>query len=369
MRGTVAAGLMLAGLGIVANAARGQLPEAAAPAADASLGPATASPPGKLVASIVARVDEKVILLSEVISPVKSQLTKAKAALPPQKYREFEWQILRQVTESRIQRLIVMAELQDRFKEKGVMDRIRKGAAEDFDKYLLKLARENGLKTRDEIIDQLKKEGASITDLRDDFIENMLAQGYVSQLVKSQVKEPTRAELVRYYQDHQEDFRNELGAVWSHIEVKFKSDQDAARAKIQQASDRLSNGEAFAEVAKSMSEGPTAIAGGAWSLTSKGSYADPAVDEAIFTAPVGVPYGIIEGKTSYHIIKVEKRSDGEVQPFAEVQTKIGKLLADRDLAQLRKVKFDELRAKHHIETVFDGPIDGNAAKPAASNLR
>lgn len=318
-------------------------------------GEASKTGAGKSAASIVARVDDQVILLEDVMTPVAARLRQAKEKLGPEQYRQFEWETLRQVTDARVQRAVVLKELSNRLPSPDILKRVRKGANEDFEKYLMQLAREQGLKTREEIVAQIKKEGANLEDLRNDFIDNLIAQQYVAQMIRPLIKEPTRIDLMSYYEDHRDEFREEKGAVWRHIEIKKQPDANAAFDKAQTIAQQLRGGADFAALAKKESQGSTAAAGGLWSLTSKGSYADPAVDQAIFSVPVGQASEVIDGKDSYHIVRVEKRSDGGVKPFAEVQAEIKTALQRQSMSELRKKKVDEMMTRHYIETIFDNP--------------
>lgn len=307
----------------------------------------------KLAASIVARVDERVILLEEVVRPVRAKLQQAREQLPPAKYREIEWEILRQVTESKVQQIVVLKELDAKVPNPAVIQRIRKMAVKDFDKYVLKLARQFGLTTREEMEKRLDEEGSRIADLQKDFIDNLLAQQFLNQLIQSQVGEPTRDQLMSYYDEHRDDFADVAGAIWRHIEIK--RDPDAAVARQRAASLRQSvvNGRDFEETARQHSQGPTAANGGLWSLTSKGSYTDEAVDQAIFSLPIGQISPVIDGKEAFHIIKVEKRGDGTARPFSEVQDLIRSKLKNEAMERHRRAKMDELMARHRTESVFD----------------
>jgi parvulin-like peptidyl-prolyl isomerase len=322
----------------------------------------TGTTDAQVAASIVARVDDRVILLEEVLRPVRGQLQRARDELPEAKYREVEWELLRQVTESKIHQVVVLKELELKVPNKEVIGRIRKAASKDFEKYLLRLARQFGVQTREEIVARLEKEGSRLDDLRNDFLDNLLAQQYLTQLVQSQLKEPTRDELLAYYDAHREDFADEKGAVWRHIEIKRSGDPAAARRRIAEIEKKLAQGQDFAELAKKHSQGPTAINGGLWSLTSKGSYTDEAVDQAIFSLPVNSISPVIDGAEAFHIIRVEKRGDGTARPFSAVQDLIRAKLRNESVEKLRKAKLDELIARHHVESIFEQPPPAGAAR-------
>lgn len=308
---------------------------------------------GRPAASIVGAVGDEVILLEEVMGSIQGQLRQAKAQLPPDQYREYEWNALRQVTQQRIQRTILLKELEAFLPNKDILPRIKKRAAEDFENYLTHMAHESGLKNRDEVIEQLKKDGADLNALRRDFVDNVLAQQYMEKLVKPHLVEPTRDQLMDYYLRHAEEFAEPAGATWRHVQVRYGNDKKTAEGKIRAAYDRLAGGDSFEKVAKQFSDGPTAADGGRWSVTSPGSYADPAVDHVLFSLPVGQHSQVFAGKDAFHIVVVEKRSDGKPKPFEEVQGPIKNRLMREQRAAIAKKKIEEIATRHHVETIFD----------------
>lgn len=317
-------------------------------------------------ASIVARVDDQIILLEEVMAPLKPQLERLKKQLPEDRYREAEWSLLQQVTKGRIQRLILLKELEATLPNAAALPRIRQSLEGEFEKYLLKLARDAKLKTREEILAKIEEEGSDIATLREDYIDNMLAQIYLQRAIQPLVKEPTRDELMTYYQENLQEFTEEAGVVWRHIQVKKKPTDAEARAKIDDLHRQLKGGADFAKLAETSSDGPTAILGGEWKLTSKGSYAEAAVDKALFSIPVGEVSDVIEGKEAFHIVRVEKRNDGGPSPFSQVQDKIAERLSNKIMTNLRKEKLEEAAKHHFVESIFDGGLD--SVKKPGSNL-
>jgi parvulin-like peptidyl-prolyl isomerase len=216
-----------------------------------------------------------------------------------------------------------------------------------------RIAHQNNLKSREELIVQLKKEGTDLNAIRENFIDNMLAQQYLNSLVQPKLTEPSRADMEAYYDTHLDEWKQQAGAVWRHIEIKKTANDAADRQKVEQIHARLVAGTDFAETARKMSQGPTAAAGGIWSRTSKGSYAEPAVDEAIFSLPVGEISDVIVGAKSYHVVRVEERSNGEPKSFVDVQEQCRERLRMEQMQKLRKDLVQRLQESHHVSTIYD----------------
>ncbi|QDU63664.1 peptidylprolyl isomerase [Planctomycetes bacterium Pan216] len=310
-------------------------------------------PGSKRAAEIVAHVDDEVILYEDVYRPIRAKLERARKQLPREHYLEIKHKLLADSTRAAVERLVVLTELTQRLPSEQAKAHLYAGYGEQFEKYLLQLAREFKLPGRDAVIERLKEEGNDIRRLRQEFIENLIAQHFLTQLVQQKVPEATREDLSRYYEEHIDSFRTKPGVVWSHIEIPKGSDPAAAKQQTESLRKDLLDGASFAGVARNHSKGPTAPLGGKWSLTSRGSYVEKKVDDALFTIPVGEVSDVIEGSQSFHLVLVDSRSDGSPKPFSEVQDDIRNRLRRDSLKGLREKKLEELMKAHHVESVYD----------------
>jgi len=109
-------------------------------------------------------------------------------------------------------------------------------------------------------------------------------------------------------------------------------------------------------IARTGSEGSTARDGGLHDWTSKGNLVSEALDNAIFSLPVGQLSRIIETDLGYHIVRVMERQDQSVTPFQEAQVEIrNKIIRQRK----EKQKTDYLVKLHErtpVWTKFDAVI-------------
>jgi parvulin-like peptidyl-prolyl isomerase len=324
------------------------------------------APVGKQVANVVARVDDKAIFLQDLIGGrARGQLELMSRQLSREEYRVQERMLLKGLAEDIIERNILLKEVDLRIKDQARLNSIRKDIGGDFKKMMMKQARAKGINDMESVEKQLEKEGTTYRAMREEFIDVQLANGYLHELLKKEIVEPSRNEILEYYQEHKEQFQQNASVVWRQIEVRVAAKPKEAAEKIFEAQQRLTKGEDFASVAKSLSDGPSAASGGLWPATSKGSYADPEVDRALFTIPVGRFSTILRGYNSFHIVKIESRTGHGAKPFEEVQKEIVKTLKEKQFEKLKKVKLAEIRRKHYVESVFDRP-DETAARPGDS---
>ncbi|WP_437839741.1 peptidylprolyl isomerase [Sorangium sp. So ce1153] len=98
----------------------------------------------------------------------------------------------------------------------------------------------------------------------------------------------------------------------------------AAKARIEQAVQRLKKGESFADVARSASDDPSAARGGELGCVTKGRLSKP-VEDKLFEMKAGEVSDLIETEEGFHVIKLE-----QIAKDAEAE-RIGRLEAARDL--------------------------------------
>ncbi|MBX9655990.1 peptidyl-prolyl cis-trans isomerase [bacterium] len=316
---------------------------------------------------IAAVVDDQTILLEDVMTQIRPKLEAQKRQLPPAQYKQLEEQAIQMAVKGKIQQTVLINELKKKIPKAEAMEKIRAAAAVDFEKHMQQVARQSNLKSKDELIAQLKKEGADLTTMKNSYIDHTLAQQFLGSQIMPKLREPTRDEMEDFYQENIDKWSQKAGVVWRNIEIKKGADPAAARAKIGDLREQLEKGSDFATIAKSSSEGTMAAAGGLWSRTSKGSYQDEAVDSALFTLPVGEISPVIEGKGSFHIIRVEERNDGSPLPFIKVQEEIKNALRNKQIEKHKKELLEEIMANHHVISIFDSENPLNHQIPAQPN--
>ena len=166
-----------------------------------------------------------------------------------------------------------------------------------------------------------------------------------------------------YYQQHQDEFTRPEQVHARHIVVSPEKKTDAeAQAKIAAAQARLAKGEAFATVAREVSDEPAAkTSGGDLGYFGRGQM-DKQFEDAAFGGQVGSLIGPIKTQFGYHLIEVlDKRAAG-TQPFEEVRESIHQRLSTEQTA-----KASETRAKALAKRVADAkPKTADALKALAN---
>ncbi len=198
-------------------------------------------------------------------------------------------------------------------------------------------------------------------------MENALAGEWVRQQVKHDDDPPTYDQMVIYYRQHQDEFTTPTRAQYEELMVRYDKFPDKAAAwdAIAEMGNRVWHGTPFAEVAKARSDGATAAEGGRRDWTSKGSLVCAALDQALFTLPVGQLSPIIEGPTGFHIVRVTAREETAIRPFLEAQVNIKKNISNAQSKKEFKDYMAKLEARTPVWTKYDNdrPDAQTAARP------
>ncbi len=142
--------------------------------------------------------------------------------------------------------------------------------------------------------------------------------------------EYTDDDLTSYFNDHQDDYKQEEQVRASHILVDT---EDLAN----QIHDQLENGADFAELAKQYStDTGSASNGGDLGWFSRGQMVQ-AFEDAAFSTPVGEISDVVQTQYGYHIIKVTDHRDASTPTFDDVKDQV----AQDYQASVRSQKFQD----------------------------
>ncbi len=148
------------------------------------------------------------------------------------------------------------------------------------------------------------------------------------------------SEVLAAYEDYRDAQAAQERRRASHILVEITDDLSAeeARARIEEAQDKLQAGESFASVAQEYSDDiATAASGGDLDYSGRGVY-DPAFEDALFAlAQEGDRSGIVETEFGYHIIELTGIEAPQMASFEEKKEELTEAVK-RDLA---REKLDE----------------------------
>lgn len=145
-------------------------------------------------------------------------------------------------------------------------------------------------------------------------------------------QEVSEEQLNTFYQDNKDQFVRPEEVKAAHILIKIPQDpsseeEAAAQQEINRIATRIEQGEAFSELAREASQGPSASRGGDLGWFSRGSMAKP-FEEAAFSLQPGEVSDPVRTRFGLHLIKLEDKRPAGVKSLAEVKETIRSWLAE-----------------------------------------
>jgi hypothetical protein len=340
-------------------------------------------------AQILGRVGNDVVLTSDVLTGIDDMMSRAKGRIPPEKFAEKRAELVLEVTAgiaefnahykdpdpaksmSPSRRGLVNQLLQQQIDVKMIFQdfranvpkeaipSIQESVARHFDESQLKvLMKRENVVSRADLETALRAKGSSLEREKRIFMEQVVAQQWVQQKVKPEGEdktEVTHEEMLKWYQAHIKDFEQPAKARWEELMVSFARhpNHDEAYAVMAGLGNRVLAGAALADVAKSASDGPTARLGGQRDWTHKGGLSSEALDQALFSSPVGQLSQILESASGYHIIRVVERQELTRKSFLDAQKEIKENIKKERFEERYQDFVKELHRKYPVWTVFD----------------
>jgi peptidyl-prolyl cis-trans isomerase SurA len=231
--------------------------------------------------------------------------------------------------------------------DKGVVVR-----DDDIDRYIDSIKERN--KIDDEQLKQaLAQQGLTLDSYRRQIREDIQRQQLVSREIRGKVN-VTPEEVQRYYEAHLSEYSTPAKVQVAHIVFRLEPNASpdrvaAVMAKAEEVQGRIKKGADFGEVAKQVSEDPTAQNGGELGWFKKGELLEP-LEKAAETMKVGQVSEPVRTNVGVHLIKVEAREDAAHQNLDALAEQIKQQLYNAALEErFQKWLTDELRKRHHVE--------------------
>jgi len=287
------------------------------------------------------------------VAKTKRRMTPAQLEAAQPELRAARAEFLRRSLPMHVQsRLLSSALLKSLNDEKKAL--LNEGLKQAFEDSLEKKKKELGITSRGELEVAMAREGVTMQRMQQAFNENQMAQLYVSQNAGTPPKF-SRRELFDYYQEHQEEYAVEGKVKWRQIKISFeeRGGEMVARQDMAQIEQLLINGTEFSKLAEEHSDGPTAINGGMWDWTEKGSLVDENLEAILFQIRPGTVSDVVQSSDSYHIVQVVERVDPGYVPFEDVHEKIKMELRNKLYQQAATKLVDELKKSAVIEPKYD----------------
>lgn len=190
------------------------------------------------------------------------------------------------------------------------------------------------------------------SQIKVDIKRDMAIEQLIDQEVDQKVK-VTDEETKTFYDTNPQLFQQPERVKASHILIKVDEGASAekkaeALKKIKEIQKKVQQGEDFAELAKTYSEGPSAPRGGDLNFFGRGQMVKP-FEDAAFSLEPNETSDIVETRFGYHLIKVVDKQPAKMLAYADVKDRLNKHLRDQKLRTERQLYFDKLKNEAKID--------------------
>lgn len=289
----------------------------------------------ELVDRIVAIVNEDVVTWSELQEAVGPYLEGA----GPTKQRE-------QLMKDALEQLV-----SDRLLNQQVAEAQITVDDDEVERAIEDICRQNNI-TREQLRQAVEQRGLAMGQYQEDLKLQLVRLKLIDMKVRSRVVVPESDIRQEYEAESALETREELVQI-RHIFLRYdEGAAEAERARVMErakaARERVVKGESFAEVAKALSEGPTASSGGDLgempqaSLLPELAKAMKGMKEGQLSQPIVTPNGI-------HVVLLEARRQKAPEGYEAKKNKIYQRLYQQEVDRQMRVWIDELRAQAAIE--------------------
>ncbi len=198
----------------------------------------------------------------------------------------------------------------------------------------------------------LEENDMTESKIRADIKRGMAIQQMLDKEVYQKVQ-ITDEESKTFYDKNPQLFQQPERVKASHILIKVdegapEEKKAEARKKIKEIQQKVQNGEDFAALAKTYSEGPSGSKGGDLGSFGRGQMVKP-FEDAAFSLKPNETSDIVETRFGYHLIKVVEKQPAKKTAYADAKDRINKRLKNQKLRTERQLYFDKLKKDAKIE--------------------
>jgi len=287
---------------------------------------------GQVVEEIIVRVNTDIITLSKYQTAESTLAEEAKQecnGCTPQRVQE----MINEHRGNLLRDLIDQSLLAQKGKDLGINVEV------DVIKRLDQIRQQYGWKDMDEMEAQMRAQGMSMEDYKQQLRDDFLTREVIRREVSSHIQ-VSHDDVEAYYKAHQEEFNRPEYVVLSEFflstDKKLESDIPAIEAKANAYLARIRKGESFEELAKRYSESNTAKDSGYLGSFQRGQLSKE-IEDAVFKLKRNETTDVIRTKTGFLILQLTQHYDAGIQPLDKVRGEIdNRIVYERTQPELRR---------------------------------
>jgi len=285
--------------------------------------------------TMVVRVNDEVISVSDVDRATSILLAQYRDQIPPDRLAEARTALRKQAVENLINQSLLLGEAE------------KQGIQPEQQAVDARYAEVSGrFSSPEEFQSAMASMGLSKEAFRDEIKQDLKIESLLEGQLK-EVKKVTEEDVSAFYRDHPDSFRSGEQVRASHILIRVEAtaaeeDRSQKRLELAGLKGQIDEGADFGSLASEHSDCPSKARGGDLGYFERGKMVKP-FEDAAFEMKVGDVSDIVETQFGYHLIKVTDHQDPKTAPFEEVKAQIENLMNRQEkdkvvgeyLAQLR----------------------------------
>jgi peptidyl-prolyl cis-trans isomerase SurA len=325
-------------------------------------------PRGKKRGTIAAMVNRRPIFAEDIVESRigKTQLEKIEQEASEAQFREFLAQMCydQDAINTAIERELLLGEMRKKYPPEQIT-RIM-GSVDDLftrERLPMMLAM-TGATTESELNVKLREQGTDLESIKSTFRNQVMAVQYVQSRSRSR-GEPGRRELLRFYDEHRDEYRIPTRARWAEIVLPFDEcgGEPTARKRIRRVSAELAAGADFGEMARAHSLGGTAAEDGDKGWIEAGNLASEELETLLFEGPIGAVSKPFKDKTAWRIVKVIDRTPETFKRFEDVQAELKDRYKQEEYSRQAKQLLASLKKNASIDIRLQKPRQRSMPPP------
>ena len=202
----------------------------------------------------------------------------------------------------------------------------------------------------------IESSGETLSEFRERIRVQMVTMGFASFKRREFAKEAVISEEMarEYFEANRDEFSMPVRIRARRIFLAAGPDADErarVKAQLESLRDELALGADFAELAKSVSQGPDADAGGLVGWVAPGDLVET-LDDALFQLAAGEVSPVIETDFGFQLLKAEERQEAGAATLDNVRNEIEPRLREEYAAKRYEKWLDELRKRSRVRILL-----------------
>ena len=245
---------------------------------------------------------------------------------------------------------------QDLMVQKAADDNIN--VETDVIKYLDQIRQQYNLPSLEALQQGVERDGGNWQDFKDNIKRNLLMQEVISREVGGRII-LTRADARKYFEAHKKEFYSPPGVHLAEILISTEKYSPAeAEKRAQKALNEINSGARFSDVAKELSDAPSAKDGGDVGFFKQGVISSE-IAKAIANLDAGDVSKIIKTQYGYIIYKVLEKRVGQNPTFDQISDQVMNYLYNHKVSDALRGFLTTLRQESYIR-LAPGFVDTGA---------